>query len=71
MLWKILVALVVIVVGLVLQGAVAVPFHLRYLRAAENGAVLPGEHAARTATWIAAAFAAMFVLLVTLMVARP
>jgi hypothetical protein len=66
-----IVTYLVIVVGLVLQGAVAVPFHLRYLRAAENGAVLPDEHAARTATWIAAAFAAMFVVLVTLMVARP
>jgi hypothetical protein len=29
------------------------------------------EDAARTATWIAVAFAAMFVVLVTLMVARP
>jgi hypothetical protein len=66
-----IVTYLVIVVGLVLQGAVAVPFHLRYLRASENGAVLPDEHAARTATWIAAAFAAMFVVLVTLMVARP
>ena len=62
---------VVIVAGIVLQGAVAVPFHLRYLRAAQSGAVLAGERAARTATWIAVAFAAMFVLLVTLMIARP
>jgi Predicted integral membrane protein (DUF2269) len=66
-----IVTYVVIVAGIVLQGAVAVPFHLRYLRAAESGAVLAGENAARTAAWIAVAFAAMFVLLVTLMVARP
>ncbi len=66
-----IVTYVVIVVGLALQGAVAVPFHLRHLRAAETGATFAGEDAARTATWIAIAFAAMFVLLVTLMVARP
>jgi hypothetical protein len=66
-----IVSYVLIVIGLALQGAVAIPFHLRYLRASESGAVLAHDNAARTATWIASAFAAMFVLLVTLMVARP
>jgi hypothetical protein len=68
--WLIL-SYVLILIGLALQGAVAVPFHLRHVRASESGAALAGENAARTATWIAIAFAAMFVLLVTLMVARP
>jgi hypothetical protein len=61
----------VIVLALALQAAVAIPWHIRSLRAISSGADPSTMLSERTPSLISAAFVVAFALIVLLMVMRP